>query len=230
MNTRKTKSFSVVGARDFFLALRTLLAASRWKRIAPILPLVLVTGCAALANSEEPNPPAAKTGCGYVDFYTTSTSAIYAWILEWNIDDYQRKSSPLYDKAHRSGGLGFGSVDKFIRVECTPVRHEFQISARMSAKGEKGYSWLTESDPGWSRSIVQVDVRDGMITPVKIQFDKVLSRQSAKMLTDIKFGVAYDVYTYKPTSVRTVEAKISASVESPIVYQKKEAMPYFPKD
>src|SRR5687767_14510714 len=104
----------------------TSLQVSRFLRITIVsLSIHLMgTGCAVF-NSREQNPEIPKAGSGYVDFYTTSESQLYAWIIAWNRDDRNRTLSDpkLTEESFRSGGFPFGPLATFFRVECAPGPH-----------------------------------------------------------------------------------------------------------
>jgi hypothetical protein len=117
------------------------------KRIAfagwlPALLLGLVGGCA----TPDVDPPAARAGRGYVDLYTVPRTE--AW---WKVDvfDPNRQSYKEFTAQFKAPGEGV------FRIEARPGRHKAHISfvnQAIEAPAE-----------------VEVEVREGMITPVQVR-------------------------------------------------------------
>src|SRR5437667_9879699 len=194
--------------------------------------LALATGCAAIVNSKELNPDTARAGCGYVDFYITSGPDLYAWIVAWNIDDQKRSiSNPdVFEKLHRSGGFPFGPVKNFVRVECAPGRHRFQIRAQMLLTGEKEYEEGIDGT-GWFQTYMLLDVPEEMVTPVSLQFKKVpiMGVRYHDVTDDIRWE-GIQLMRYSHTEKRTVPSVtllMTWAVDKSLPYAKKEAMHYF---
>ena len=107
--------------------------------------LGFVCGCA----TPDVNPPTARTGRGYVDLYTMPKSEVW-----WKVDvfDPGRQGYKEFTAQFKAPGEGI------FRVEARPGRHKARISfvnQAIEAPAE-----------------IEVEVREGMITPVKVTLEQ----------------------------------------------------------
>ena len=236
--------FSIIRSPVCFRTLRIFLMEWRLNRAILVLLLMWATGCAPLTTmlmTGQKNPETAKAGCGYVDFYAPSTSAIRFWTIQWpEKSTILGGSSGYTTNFYGSGSAYYGPLKNCVRFESLPGRKTFKITAAMKSEGEK-----YRVNGGVSEQDIQVDAQDGMVTPVAVKFQRVASTIRIKVIDSASVHIAvgverYENQTFLPgTKVRTTRfhfenvpataLDISATVAKPMPYRKKDAMPYFTK-
>ncbi len=168
--------------------------------LALLVVILVVAGCA----TGNVNPSAARAHTGYVDFYDTTTNDFY-----WQIERYDvRKQSfkIIYDDmASVTGG--------FLRLALAPGHYQLRITIMNRA---------TKEPP-----VVEVDVQDGMITPVQVEFvpDGVTQIQNQTKRAGVIVGHQYGVRTQYSSSEATLY-KLLAEVEPPTPYRVKAQTDY----
>ena len=166
--------------------------------------LFLCVGCFALlgagcATRRDVNPNVPATGFGYVDLYTVPKSA--AW---WKVDvfDSTRQSYKEFTAQFQAPG------EDIFRVQARPGPHKARISLVNQAIEEPAE--------------VEVEVREGMITPVKVTLvpgDKTYVR-----VVDDRAKVKY---RNKVTDYSQTRLRLTAAAEPPVAYAPKQAMNYW---
>jgi hypothetical protein len=167
-------------------------AIARW---LPALLLGFASGCA----TPDVDPTAARAGRGYVDLYTVPKTE--AW---WKVDvfDPRRQGYKEFTAQFKAPGEGI------LRVEARPGSHKARISfvnQAIEAPAE-----------------VEVEVRAGMITPVKVTLET--GDSTYVRVVDDR---ARDVHRNKVTDYQQQRWKISAAAQSPVPYTPKGQTAYW---
>ena len=157
--------------------------------------LGLACGCASL----DVDPPAARTGRGYVDLYTVPRTE--SW---WKVDvfDPRRQDYKEFTAQFKA------PVADIFRVEARPGSHKARVSfvnQAIEAPAE-----------------VEVDVREGMITPVKVTLEK-----GDSTYVRVVGDRARDVHRNKVTDYQQQRWRISAVAEPPVAYTPKSQTAYW---
>jgi hypothetical protein len=178
--------------------------ASRWcqplKRIALAGWLsALVFGFAGGCATPDVDPSAARAGRGYVDLYTMPKTE--AW---WKVDvfDPGRQSYKEFTAQFKAPGEGV------FRIEARPGRHKARISfvnQAIEAPAE-----------------VEVEVREGMITPVQVTIN-----QGDSTYVRVVGDRARDVHRNKVTDYQQQRWQISAVAQPFIPYTAKQNTAYW---
>ena len=146
--------------------------------------------------SSNVNPAVARPNTGYVDFYVTITNDLF-----WDVTD-MASNRKVFSKFRPLG-------EPILRLAFTPGQYQFQVT----------FLNRVIAAPGTS----DVEVRDGMITPVTVT------------LLPVNPAVARNKSVYfgrlgrrsKTEQTQTVDYKITADPQPPLPYRPKEQMPYF---
>ena len=167
-------------------------AIARW---LPALLLGFASGCA----TPDVDPTAARAGRGYVDLYTVPKTE--AW---WKVDvfDPGRQGYKEFTAQFKAPGEGI------LRVEARPGRHKARISfvnQAIEAPAE-----------------VEVEVREGMITPVQVTLD-----QGDSTYVRVVNDRARDVHRNKVTDYSQTRWRISAVAQPSIPYTAKQNTAYW---
>jgi len=157
--------------------------------------LGFVTGCA----TRDVNPPATRAGRGYVDLYTVPKTE--AW---WKVDvfDPGRQDYKEFTAQFKAPGEGI------FRVEARPGRHKARISfvnQAIEAPAE-----------------IEVEVREGMITPIQVTLDK-----AGSTYVRVAEDRARDVHRNKVTDYQQQRWRISAAAQPPVPYTPKGKTAYW---
>jgi hypothetical protein len=178
-------------------------------------------------------------GYGYVDFYTLSVSNVRDWNVDWRgpvkppsptTGSFAEDMSYLR-RSHWSSGGGFGRTPgKSLRVECRPGLQKFTLDVFMNLKGEKR---VEGEAVGEFKKNIEVDVREGMVTPVRLQFEKVevMGKRTIQSIDSVSGDGNY-TFTKSHTETFSVPSKtleVIFTAEESLPYQKREAMPYVKK-
>jgi hypothetical protein len=175
--------------------------AMKNRNLLAALACLLCSGCA----THNVNPPAPRANTGYVDFYTDSNVDLSWEVKRSNQGDHEMKT--VFSEFDPLPG-------NILRLPAPPGVYHFQV----------WFMNLYTTGP----EIVEVQVADAKVTPVHVTLSS-SGITSANRTT----------YQYRPT-VRATRAvprivteekqtfKISATVATPVDYQPKERMPYFP--
>jgi hypothetical protein len=161
---------------------------------------ILAGGCA----SPDVNPPAAKRGRGYVDFYADDTSG-----LCWQIQ-----------RLERDGAKGRTSFEEFkprtndvVRLAFAPGEYLFGITFLNRAITETG--------------VAHVVVEDGKITPVRVTL--VETGKTMLERTESRVGGTFYGRSGRSTKIRASEGatfRVEAEAEEPTTYRPKDKMPF----
>jgi hypothetical protein len=157
--------------------------------------LGLVTGCA----TRDVNPPATRPGRGYVDFYTVPKAE--AW---WKVDvfDPSRQDYKEFTAQFKAPGAGI------FRVEARPGRYKARISF--------------VNQPVEAPAEAEVEVREGLITPVRVTLNK--GDSTYVRVVDDR---ARDAHRNKVTDYQQQRWQISAVAQPPVPYTPKERTAYW---
>ena len=157
--------------------------------------ILLGIGCA----TRDVNPPAARTGFGYVDFHTQPKTE--SW---WKVEVFDATK-----QAYREFSAEFNAPGQDIfRVEARPGHYRARITFAnrfIEAPAE-----------------VEVDVRAGMITPVPVALETAGTSNIHKV-EDRAGGALRNKVAYQPETVW----KISATAKAALPYAPKAQMPYW---
>lgn len=165
--------------------------------IKSLLAIVLVVLAGGCASSNT-NPANAKTNTGYVDFY-----AVNADNLSWDITDtnLNRKVFSEFDPVR----------EPILRLAFKPGQYQLNVTFLNHVIASSG--------------AVEVEVRDGMITPVPVT----LVDAGAAQVTTRQAGRSY-LGRYgkhaKITDNQSVSYEVVADPQPPLLYQTKAKMPY----
>jgi hypothetical protein len=165
-----------------------------------LLVICLLAVCSAFlaggCASSNVNPAVAHHDTGYVDFYVTVTNDLY-----WDVTDIASNKKVFSE---------FGPLrEPILRLAFKPEQYQFQITFLNRVIAAQGTA--------------NVDVHDGMVTPVLVT------------LLPVGSAVAQNKSVYfgrlgrrsKISQTQTVNYKIIAEPQSPLPYRPKERMPYF---
>jgi hypothetical protein len=164
---------------------------------------LLIAGCA----SPNVNPPRAHAKTGYVDFYADPPAE-----LSWDVARFEDRTQDFKDV--------FSELDPprggFLRLAFAPGHYRFRIT----------FMNLVVSEPG----LVEVEVADGMITPVRVE----LTETGVTTVRTKKTNVGSTVYgrwgrTTKIGGSESATYRVSAVPQPTQLYQPKQQMPYGPK-
>ena len=160
----------------------------------------LAAGCAA----PDPNPAVARANTGYVDFHTDRPDELCWEVARFDdrTQDFQRLHSEL---APPPAGV--------LRVALPPGTHRLRISFLNRVVREP--------------AILPVDVKDGMVTPVRVRFSAdgtALVQNAEKQLGGTAKG-RYGRRT-KFSADETTLYRLSAEAGPTVAYQVRERMPY----
>jgi len=167
-------------------------AVARW---LPTVLLGLACGCA----TPDVDPTAARAGRGYVDLYTVPKTA--AW---WKVDVFDPKRQGYKEFTAQFKAPG----EDILRVEARPGSHKARIS------------FVNEAIEAPAE--VEVEVREGMITPVKVTIET--GDSTYVRVVDDR---AKDIHRNKVTDYQQQRWKISAAALPPVPYTPKSQMGYW---
>ena len=160
--------------------------------------LLALTGCA----TGNVNPTAARPNTGYVDFYTDPPTTLSGEISRFDVSrqEFKKVISQVEPLEKRT-----------LRLAFVPGHHRLRLTV---------YNKVTRGP-----ALVEIDVKDGMITPVRVAITEVGSAQVKDK--DILMGskvkgrrgitVSYD---------ESVVYQVSAEANASVPYQVKERMAY----
>ena len=162
--------------------------------------LALITGCA----SPNVNPPQARAKTGYVDLYADSAGG-----LSWQVarfDDRALNFKDVFSEWKPPPG-------KLLRLAFPPGHYRLRITFINCLVREPGR--------------VEVDVKDGMITPVHVALipDGITQVESKETRVGGTFKGRYGRGT-KFGSDESAMFRLSAEAKPAVPYQVKEQMPY----
>lgn len=165
---------------------------------------LLAVSSALLAGgcaSSNVNPAVARRDTGYVDFYVTITNDLY-----WDITDMASNKKVF----SQFSALG----EPILRLAFKPGQYKFQVTFMNRVIAETGTA--------------DVDVRDGMVTPVMVTLEPMGAASVHNRNTEIgkTFYGRFRQRT-RTTSTQTVNYKITAETKPPLPFRPKEQMPYF---
>ncbi len=160
---------------------------------------VLLLGLACGCATPDVNPPTAHAGYGYVDLYTVPKTEVW-----WKVDvfDPRRQGYKEFTAQFKAPGEGI------FRVQAKPGSHQARISfvnQAIEAPAE-----------------VDVEVREGMITPVKVTLE-----QGGNTYVRVVEDRAKNIYRDKVTDYQQQRWKISAAGQPPVPYTPKSQMAYW---
>jgi len=161
---------------------------------------LLVTGCA----SPNVNPPQARANTGYVDFYADSSGE-----LSWQVarfDDHTQGFRSVFSKFEPPPG-------RVLRLAFPPGHYRMRVTFMNCVVREPG--------------LVEVEVKDGMITPVRVQLTEAGETTVQTKQTSVG-GTAYGRYGRRTrfSSDEAATYRVSAEAKPSVPYQVKERMPY----
>jgi hypothetical protein len=161
---------------------------------------LLVTGCA----SPNVNPPQARAKTGYVDFYADSSGE-----LSWQVarfDDRTQGFKSVFSEFEPPPGRG-------VRLAFPPGHYRMRFTFMNCVVREPG--------------LVEVEVKDGLITPVHVVLipDGTTQVETKQTRVGGTFKGRYGRGT-KFGSDESARYRVSAEAEPPVPYQVKEQMPY----
>ncbi|HTV41828.1 MAG TPA: hypothetical protein VMF08_14695 [Candidatus Sulfotelmatobacter sp.] len=146
--------------------------------------------------SSNVNPAVARPNTGYVDFYVTITNDLF-----WDVTD-MASNRKVFSKFRPLG-------EPILRLAFTPGQYQFQVT----------FLNRVIAAPG----TVNVDARDGMVTPVLVTLPPV--GPAAVHSRSTYFGLRGR--TSRVSRTETVNYNITAEPQPPLPYRPKEQMPYF---
>jgi hypothetical protein len=111
----------------------------------PLLAAMLALGVAGCATPNV-NPPLARAGMGYVDFHADSADILY-----WQVERFDDRA-PGYQKVYSELDPPAGG---FLRLAFAPGHYRLRVTVLNRVVREPG--------------VVEVEIKDGMITPVNVQ-------------------------------------------------------------
>jgi hypothetical protein len=161
---------------------------------------VWVPGCA----TQNGNPAQARENMGYVDFYTGSADELY-WQVERFDDRAQSFKSVFSEFKPPPGGV--------LRLAFAPGHHRLRVT----------FLNRTVLEP----ALAEVEVKDGMITPVRMEFTDAGATTVETKSTSVG-STAYGRYGRR-TKIETSENltyRAQAIPETPQAYRLKDQMPY----
>jgi hypothetical protein len=147
------------------------------------------------------NPPTAKAGTGYVDFYSDDSSGL-CWRID-GLEPYHTKGRTLVEEFK-------ARTNEPVRLAFAPGHYRFGITFLNRAVTEPGTA--------------NVQVEEGKVTPVEVTLV-----ETGKALIEKRrerMGASY-ARTGRTTKVRASEGatfRVEAEVQNPISYRPKERM------
>jgi hypothetical protein len=159
---------------------------------------LLTAGCA----SPNVDPPTPKAHTGYVDFFADDEN------LYWQVDQIQAdgKTKPVFSR--------FAPLDEHIlRLGFAPGHYRFRVTFMNHAIRKPG--------------VVEVDVRDGMITPVQVTLVDV--GEALVQTKEVQGGATYYGRYGRNTRIRdnpNVMYQVNLASGPVHAYKPKDAMPY----
>jgi hypothetical protein len=159
-----------------------------------------VSGCA----TPNVNPPHPRANTGYVDFHADSADEIY-WQVERFDDSAHSFKKVISDLNPPAGG--------FLRLAFAPGHYRLRVSVLNRATREPG--------------VVEVESKDGLITPVKLQLipDGTMQVQLKSQRVGATAGGRYAQKTRYGSTEATL-FRLSAEAEAPTAYRVKEQTAY----
>jgi hypothetical protein len=161
---------------------------------------LLVAGCA----SPNVNPPQARAKTGYVDFYADSSGE-----LSWQVARFDARA-----QAFKGVFSEFEPpLGRVLRLAFPPGHYRLRVTFMNCALREPG--------------LVEVDVKKGMITPVRVKLTEAGETTVETKQTSIG-GTAYGRYgrRTKFSSDEATTYRVAAEAKPAMPYQVKEQMPY----
>ena len=161
---------------------------------------LLVIGCA----STNVNPPQARAKTGYVDLYADSSGE-----LRWQVARFDDRAQS-FKNVFSEWDLPPGRV---LRLAFAPGHYRLRVM----------FTNRVVREPG----LVEVEVKDGLITPVHVALVSEGTTQVETKQTSVG-GTAYGRYGRRTTisSDEAIMHRVSAEAAPSVPYQVKEQMPY----
>lgn len=179
--------------------------------------LALFSGCSTPSGI---NPETPAPGTGYVDFIEPNGDRVFMVLRE----------SPGGEVTAGTSSL----KNDFMRLASPPGRHQFRVG--LARKPDNGGSDFSISKSPTEQQLVSVDVRVGMITPVKVEFSPIgpyIPGQAyvspwggPPTIGEIKAG-AYPAMNYSKGGYSGYRPNVT--VDQPIAFGRKAEMPYYRK-
>ena len=176
-----------------------LLFASYWP-LCFCLFLALITGCA----SPNVNPPQARAKTGYVDLYADS-SGEFSWQVA-RFDPPTQGCKSVFSEFEPPSG-------RALRLAFPPGHYRFRVTFMNCVVREPG--------------LVEVDVKDGLITPVHVAL--ILDGTAQVETKETRVGGTFKGRYGRGTKFGSDESamyRVSAEAKPAVTYQPKENMPY----
>jgi hypothetical protein len=173
--------------------------AWRWI-LAALAAGLLAFGCA----SPDVNPKSPRSHTGYVDLYANITNA-----LSWDVQRFDTRTKdfgPVYFDLDPLEG-------RILRLAFAPGTYRLRV----------GFLNGIVRDPG----VVEVEVRDGEITPIEVKLSKAGVSSVRTKDTSVggttfgRYGRRTKIGSYEGASYR-----VTAVAAPPVPYQPKDLMPY----
>jgi hypothetical protein len=165
---------------------------------------LFISGCAS--SSSNLNPPQARANTGYVDFYADSSGE-----LSWGVarfDDRSQTFKTVFSELEPPPG-------RALRLAFPPGHYRLRVTFLNRVVREPG--------------LVEVEVKDGMITPVHVTLTP---DGTAQVQTkDKRIGGTYLGRYGRATKYGSDEStlyRVSAEAKPPKIYQVKEETTYAP--
>jgi hypothetical protein len=159
--------------------------------------LLLEVGC----KSANTNSPVARANTGYVDFYASTNAP-----LSWEIKQISPETKTLFSQVNPV-------TEPIVRIALPPGRYKLQITFLNRAIDKPAE--------------LELDVRDGMIIPVKVELQGA-GEVSSRRVEETTVGPSVKA----PRAGRDIEYpstalyRITFAPQQPTTYRPKEAMPY----
>ena len=174
------------------------------KTIPTLAALAAVSLFAIGCASPNVNPPRARAKTGYVDFYADSSGE-----LSWQVarfDDHTQGFRSVFSEFEPPSG-------RVLRVAFPPGHYRMRVTFMNCVVREPG--------------LVELEVKDGMITPVRVQLTDAGETTVETKQTSVG-GTAYGRYGRRTKFSNDAAAtyRVSAEANEPMSYQVKERMPY----
>jgi hypothetical protein len=165
---------------------------------------LFAVGTALLAGgcaSSNVNPDTARHNTGYVDFYVTETNDLF-----WDVTD-TASNKKVFSEFRPLGG-------PILRLAFKPGQYQFQVTFLNRLISDKGTA--------------DVDVRDGMVTPIMVALQPMDSSVVQSKSTEVG-KTFYGRFRQRTNTQRTqtVNYKIVTEPQSPLPFRRKELMSYF---
>ena len=161
---------------------------------------LLLAGCA----SSNVNPPQARAKTGYVDLYADSAGE-----LRWQVSRFDERAQS-FKNVFSEWDLPPGRV---LRLAFRPGHYRLRVT----------FTNRVVQEPG----LVEVEVKDGLITPVHVQLTEAGTAAVQTKRTSVG-GTAYGRYGRRTKfgSGESTLYRVSAAADEPTPYQLQEQMPY----